>query len=132
LRTVTVDRLAVPIDETAGPAAPGAWLEASAVAPLWPGQPWVARSLRVDFGPQAPVQGSIDEIGEGMPARWQVGDTCVVIDGDFAVERGGEVFDGLGADDGRQAEKGEQHQAEHHAQCDRCAAQAAAQAGFLG
>jgi hypothetical protein len=86
LRTVTVDRLAIPIDETAGPAVPGAWLEAAAVAPLWPGQPWAARSLRVDFGPQATVQGSIDEIGEGMPARWQVGDTCVVIDGDVAVD----------------------------------------------
>ncbi len=81
LRTLTVDRLAIPIDETAGPAVPGAWLEAVAIAPLWPGLPWDARSLRVDFEPQMMVQGPIDEISDGLPARWQVGDICVIVDG---------------------------------------------------
>jgi hypothetical protein len=86
LRTVTVDRLAIPIDETAGPAVPGAWLDAATIAPLWPGQPWAARSLRVDLGPQSTVQGSISEMSDGMPAQWQVGDTCVIVDGDAAVD----------------------------------------------
>lgn len=80
VRTLIVDRLAIPIDETGGPAVPGAWLEASASIPLWPQQPWVAHSLRVDLGPQATVQGAIFSASEGWPARWQVGDVCVIVD----------------------------------------------------
>lgn len=86
LRTVTVDRLAVPIDETAGPAIPGAWLEAAALAPLLPGQPWTARSLRVAQGPQASVQGAISQILGGAPARWQAGDVCIIVDQDTVVD----------------------------------------------
>ena len=86
LRTVEVDRLTVPIDEANGPATPGAWLEATAIAPLLPGQPWIARSLRVDFGPQATLAGLIDEIHEGEPARWQVGNACAIVDGDTLVD----------------------------------------------
>lgn len=86
LRMLRVDRLAIPIDETGGPAVPGAWLEATAIPPLWPDLPWIARSLRVDFGPQAVVQGPLDAISEGMPARWHLGDTCVIVDGDATVD----------------------------------------------
>ena len=86
LRTLTVDRLVIPIDETGGPAVPGAWLDVAAIVPFWPGQPWVARSLSVDLGPQAMVQGSIDAVFGGLPARWQVGETCVIVDGDTTLD----------------------------------------------
>lgn len=86
LRTVTVDRLAVPIDETAGPAIAGAWIEVTAIAPRWPGQPWTARSLRVDLGPQATAQGVLGLVDDSTPARWQVGDTCVIVDPQTAVD----------------------------------------------
>lgn len=86
LRTLSVDRLAVPIDETAGPAVPGAWIEAAAHIPQWLQQPWVARSLRVDLAPQGTVAGEISANGEGVPARWQVGDTCVIVDPHTAVD----------------------------------------------
>lgn len=86
VRTLAVDRLAVPIDETGGPAVPGAWLDASASIPLWPQQPWVAHGLRVDLGPQATVQGAIGEVSAGWPARWQVGDACVIVDAQTEVD----------------------------------------------
>lgn len=86
VRTLAVDRLAVPIDETGGPAVPGAWLEVSTNIPLWPQQPWIAHSLRVDLGPQATVQGMISDVSEGWPARWQVGDVCVIVDAQTEVD----------------------------------------------
>lgn len=86
LRTLVVDRLAVPIDETGGPAIPGAWLDVASLAPLLPGQPWTARSLRVAPAPQASVEGAISAILDGAPARWQAGDVCIIVDQDTMVD----------------------------------------------
>ncbi len=86
MRTVMVDRLSTPIDETGGPAIPGAWLDVAAIPPTWPAEPWIARSLRVDLGPQTTVQGALSEIREGAPARWQTGDLCIIVDGAAIVD----------------------------------------------
>jgi hypothetical protein len=86
LRTLVVDRPSTPIDETAGPVIPGAWLDVSALAPLLPGQPWTARSLRVALGPQASVQGAISQVLDGAPARWQAGDVCIIVGQDATVD----------------------------------------------
>lgn len=86
IRTLTVDRLAIPIDETGGPASLGAWLDVAAIAPMWPGQPWSARSLSVALGPQAVLQGVIEQVYDGRPARWQIGETCVIVDADANID----------------------------------------------
>jgi hypothetical protein len=86
LRTLAVDLLTTPIDETAGPAVPSAWVDVAAIAPRWPGQPWIARSVRIDLGPQAVTQGAMRGLHEGPPARWQLGDVCVIVDRHTAVD----------------------------------------------